>query len=143
MSLASLTAHQISKAFGLEPLLQEITFSINAGERVGLIGPNGSGKTTLLRILTGQEQPDSGHVALSPNTAQVGYLAQGFEPAPHLTLAQLLHQTVGDPATMEAELAQLGLALADLRLVGGSNSNKTTAFCQKQCHRVKNLRANQ
>ncbi len=112
MSTASLTAHQITKSFGLHPILKDITFSVNPGERVGLIGPNGSGKTTLVRILTGQEHADSGHVALSPADIYIGYLAQGFEPDPTHTLAELLHQTVGDPAAMEAELAHLGTALS-------------------------------
>lgn len=107
-----LTAHNLSKAFGLTPILKNITFSINAGDRVGLIGPNGCGKTTLLRLLTGEEQADSGHVALTPSNLQVGYLAQGFEPDPALSLGQLIHQTVGDPARLETELAQLGAALA-------------------------------
>ena len=113
MSTASLTAHQITKSFNLNPILKDITFSVNAGERVGLIGPNGSGKTTLVRILTGQEHADSGHVTLSPADVPIGYLAQGFEPDPSLTLAELLHQTIGDPAAMETELADLASALAE------------------------------
>lgn len=107
-----MTAHNLSKAFGLTPILKNITFSINAGDRVGLIGPNGCGKTTLLRLLTGEERPDSGHVAFTPSNLSVGYLAQGFEPDPALSLGQLIHQTAGDPARLEVELAQLGAALA-------------------------------
>jgi ATP-binding cassette subfamily F protein 3 len=80
---------------------------------VGFIGPNGSGKTTLLRIMAGEEEADSGHVTLSPSTLHLGYLAQGFDPDPSLTLGQLWQQTVGDPAAIEAELARLGLALAE------------------------------
>jgi ATP-binding cassette subfamily F protein 3 len=80
---------------------------------VGFIGPNGSGKTTLLRIMAGEEEADSGHVSLSPAGLHLGYLAQGFEPEPTLTLSQLLQQTVGDPAAIEAELARLGLALSE------------------------------
>jgi ATP-binding cassette subfamily F protein 3 len=113
MLTASLTAHQITKSFNLNPILKDITFSVNPGERVGLIGPNGSGKTTLVRILTGQERADSGHVALSPADVPIGYLAQGFEPDTSLTLGELLHQTIGDPAAMETELADLASALAE------------------------------
>ena len=109
----AITAHQISKSYGLNPILKDITFSVNLGERVGFIGPNGSGKTTLLRIMAGEEEADSGHVSLSPAGLHLGYLAQGFEPEPTLTLSQLLQQTVDDPAAIEAELARLGLALSE------------------------------
>lgn len=107
-----LTANKLSKFYNLDPILLDISFSIHAGDRVGLIGPNGSGKTTLLRLLTGEEQPDSGHVTLSPPTLRLGYLAQGFNPDPALTIGQLLHEAAGDPALLEAELSQLALALA-------------------------------
>jgi ATP-binding cassette subfamily F protein 3 len=108
-----LTAHHLSKAYGLQPVLKDVSFSVNAGDRVGLIGPNGSGKSTLLRLLTEQERPDSGTVTLTPAGLRTGYLAQGFEPDPTLTIAQLLHQTAGDPEALEAELARLALALAE------------------------------
>jgi len=108
-----LTAHGLSKQYGLIPVLKNVTFSVNGGERVGLIGPNGSGKTTLLRLLTGQERPDAGYVALSPGNLRVGYLAQGFEPDPAQTVAEVLHTAVGDPAILEDELAQIALALAE------------------------------
>jgi len=55
--------HNLSKNFGIQPILQNINFNISAGERIGLIGANGSGKTTLMRILAGFDQPDSGKVS--------------------------------------------------------------------------------
>ncbi|HEX9019588.1 MAG TPA: ABC-F type ribosomal protection protein [Anaerolineaceae bacterium] len=73
-----LQVHQVSKTYGVQTILEEITFSINPNDRVGLVGPNGSGKSTLLRILTGEEAPDAGIVFLAPN-ASLGYLPQGLE----------------------------------------------------------------
>jgi ATP-binding cassette, subfamily F, member 3 len=107
-----LTAHHLSKSYGIHAVLKNITFSINTGERVGLIGPNGSGKSTLLRILAGQEQPDSGHVTWSPPGVRRAYLAQGFEPDPQFTVREILAQATADTAALEAEVAQLATDLA-------------------------------
>jgi ABC transport system ATP-binding/permease protein len=61
-------AQQITKAFGANPLFQNVSFTISDGDRIGLIGPNGSGKTTLLRILAGEVGPDSGEVSFRKRT---------------------------------------------------------------------------
>ncbi len=53
-------AQEITKAFGANPLFQNVSFTISDGDRIGLIGPNGSGKSTLLRILAGEVNADSG-----------------------------------------------------------------------------------
>lgn len=107
-----LTAHNLQKAYGLNPILKDITFSINAGNRIGLIGPNGSGKSTLMRLLIGQEQPDKGAITMTPPDLRIGYLAQGFDSDASLTINQLVHQTIGDPETLEKELTELASALA-------------------------------
>ena len=59
-----INAQGISKAFGANPLFQDVSFTLSEGDRIGLIGPNGSGKSTLLRILAGSEDPDTGDVAV-------------------------------------------------------------------------------
>ena len=61
-------AQEITKAFGANPLFQNVSFTISEGDRIGLIGPNGSGKTTLLRILAGEVAADSGEVSLRKRT---------------------------------------------------------------------------
>ncbi|MFX0575982.1 ABC-F family ATP-binding cassette domain-containing protein [Nocardia nepalensis] len=54
---------QVSKSFGIKPLLDNVSLGIHAGERIGVVGLNGGGKTTLLEVLTGLEPPDSGRVS--------------------------------------------------------------------------------
>ncbi|MCE7934646.1 MAG: ABC transporter ATP-binding protein [Chlorobi bacterium CHB2] len=125
----------IGKDFGIKPLFSGVTFSIEAGERVGLIGANGSGKTTLLRVIAGQEPPETGRVMFSGNPV-VGYLSQNppFNPeatvldtifAASTAVMQQLHQyeaacqqlaANGDDPTLLARVADLA---AQLEASGG------------------------
>ena len=70
-----INAQGISKAFGANPLFQNVSFTISEGDRIGLIGPNGSGKSTLLRILAGDETPDDGEIAFRKRL-RVSYVEQ-------------------------------------------------------------------
>lgn len=106
-----LTIHQISQSYGITPILKNISFSLNAGDRLGLIGPNGAGKSSLIRILAGEEPADSGSVILD-SSIRVGYLSQGFEPDPNLTIGALIGRTTGDLEVLEQQLGQLGEQLA-------------------------------
>jgi ATPase subunit of ABC transporter with duplicated ATPase domains len=65
----------LTKSFGERVLLENVTWQISQGERVGLCGPNGAGKTTLLKMLAGFDTPDSGAI-IRPNALTVGYLQQ-------------------------------------------------------------------
>jgi len=80
----------ISKNYGMHAILENISLSINHGERVGLVGPNGSGKTTLLQIITGHLQPDKGHVRYTPLHLKIEYLAQGLQFQPQEDFSQVL-----------------------------------------------------
>lgn len=70
-----LEAQNLSKAFGDKLLFDNLSFNLPAGGIVGIIGPNGAGKTTLMKIITGQEQPDSGSFRLG-ETVKLGYVDQ-------------------------------------------------------------------
>ena len=106
----TLIARNISKSFGAQVVLDDVSLSIGAGNRVGLVGPNGIGKTTLLRILAGLEQPDAGRVERAPKTLTVGWLPQEVEPRPQETLAGYLARRTG-VADAEADLDRLTDAL--------------------------------
>ena len=90
-----LTAHAVTKAYGLKPLFENATFTIKRGEKVALLGPNGTGKSTLLRVLAGLEPLDTGSIDRRRD-ASILYLPQ--EP-------QL------DPSLTPREIAREGLAL--------------------------------
>jgi ATPase subunit of ABC transporter with duplicated ATPase domains len=107
-----LTAHHIRKSYNILPILNDISFSINPAERIGLIGPNGCGKTTLLRILVGLETPDQGLVTYTQPNLRIGYLQQGFEPDFHEPVGALIQKAIGDPQAAEAEVERLALALS-------------------------------
>ncbi|MBA3998650.1 MAG: energy-dependent translational throttle protein EttA [Candidatus Accumulibacter sp.] len=68
----------VSKAFGDRLLIDKLSFNVPAGAIVGIIGPNGAGKSTLFRMITGQEQPDSGEVVVGP-TVKMSYVDQSRE----------------------------------------------------------------
>ena len=70
-----LSAKDIKKEYGTDVILEGITFSVNEGERIGLVGPNGAGKTTLLEMLAGNIDPSSGSIFVSRDT-NIGYLKQ-------------------------------------------------------------------
>lgn len=73
--MAVLTVNDISLSFGETVILENITFEMQKGERIGLVGVNGSGKTTLFKVLTGEYTPDSGAAVFSKETA-LGYMEQ-------------------------------------------------------------------
>ena len=70
-----LNAQSLAKSFGATTLFRGISFTVNEGDRIGLIGPNGSGKSTLLRILAGEIDADSGEVA-ARKRARLSYVTQ-------------------------------------------------------------------
>lgn len=127
-----LTAHHIHKAYNLNTILEDVSFSIRPGDRVGLIGPNGSGKTTLLRVLAGVEMPDSGHVALNPGDLRIGYLPQGLEIDPEQSLGQVLRSAYPDPQVVAKKIAILADELAKNPGLEGLQSDYDQALQQME-----------
>jgi ATP-binding cassette subfamily F protein 3 len=97
---------KVSKSFGVETVLDEVSFVLNAGEQVALIGPNGCGKSSLLRILAGVEGPDSGMVAKPPEV-QLGWLPQELRPGPEETVGEVVRAGLGDWKDLRVEVETL------------------------------------
>jgi ATP-binding cassette subfamily F protein uup len=77
-----INAQGMSKAFGSTVLFQDVSFTVSENDRIGLIGPNGSGKSTLLRILAGEEDLDSGEIAVRKRVRLTSVLQESkFAPA--------------------------------------------------------------
>ncbi len=82
-----LVVNNLTKFYGSRVILDAVSFVINQGDRVGLVGANGCGKSTLLRIIAGEEAPDSGQVAVD-SSARLGYLQQKLEVPAGRTIAE-------------------------------------------------------
>ena len=107
-----LQVSNLSKRYGDDVILAGVSFVVNLGDRIGLIGPNGCGKTTLFRCILGDERPDDGSIILSPPGLRLGYLAQGLEYAPSETIGAVL-LAWDRRRQVEAEVARLAEAIAN------------------------------
>ncbi len=108
-----LKVQNISKSFGVDLVISQISFTINAGERLALVGPNGCGKSTLIRILMGLEKADSGAVLFDPSDVRVGYLPQGFEFEGDETVEGYINRMEGDLEGLSERLEVLAMSLGD------------------------------
>ncbi|MBE5779424.1 MAG: ABC-F type ribosomal protection protein [Clostridiales bacterium] len=70
-----ISVQDLEKGFGVHEVLRGVTFSLQKGEKMGLVGVNGCGKTTLMRLIAGEMQPDNGSIHMSKDL-RIGYLAQ-------------------------------------------------------------------
>jgi ATP-binding cassette ChvD family protein len=100
-------ADSVSKAYGDNILVENMSFLLPPGGIVGVIGPNGAGKTTLFRMITGQENPDKGTIKIG-ETVKLGYVDQSRDALdPNKTIWQMI--------TDGQEQVQLGKALVNSR----------------------------
>jgi ATP-binding cassette ChvD family protein len=93
-------AQGVNKAYGDRLLVEDMTFALPPGGIVGVIGPNGAGKTTLFRMITGQEQPDSGTIRTG-ETVAMAYVDQSRTLDPH--------KSIWEEITGGADLLKLGV----------------------------------
>ncbi|MDO8802092.1 ABC-F family ATP-binding cassette domain-containing protein [Phenylobacterium sp.] len=102
----------ISKQNGHQILFIEASMGVQKGEKVGLVGPNGAGKTTLFRMITGQEQPDDGLVAIDPGMT-IGYFSQDVGEMSGQSAVAAVMDGVGPVSALAAEMSRLEAAMVD------------------------------
>ena len=110
--MPALAAAHIRKSFGPRVVLDDATFTLGRGERVGLIGANGAGKSTLARILAGLEAPDGGAVSVRRGLT-VAYLAQEPELDPRASARSVVESALVAWRTATARHAELTAGLAE------------------------------
>jgi ATPase subunit of ABC transporter with duplicated ATPase domains len=102
----------VSKQVGHQILFIEASAALQRGEKIGLVGPNGAGKTTLFRMISGQEQPDEGQVAVDRGMS-IGYFSQDVgEMSGRSAVAEVM-DGAGPVSAVASELKELEAAMAD------------------------------
>ena len=102
----------ISKQLSHRILFIETSAALNRGEKIGLVGPNGSGKTSLFRMITGQEAPDEGQVAVDKGIP-IGYFNQDVGEMSGLSAVAEVMNGAGPVSDVAAELRELEAAMVD------------------------------
>ena len=129
-----LALQEVRKSFGTHEVLKSVSFTLQQGERMGMVGVNGSGKSTLMKIIAGLETADSGCVNLQKDL-KIGYLAQQGELTGEETVIETLESVFEPQRQMEAEMRRMELEMAEvaadpdaLRRLGGRYDALTREF---------------
>jgi ATP-binding cassette subfamily F protein 3 len=106
-----ISVQNVRKGFGANEVLRDVTFSLQKGEKMGLIGVNGCGKTTLMRLISGETQPDEGAIHMSKDL-RVGYLAQISDIDPADTVRGAMLKVFEAVIAVEKRLGELEKEMA-------------------------------
>ena len=113
--MSLITIEHLTKSYTERLLFDDTAFSINEGEKVGLIGINGTGKSTLLRIVSGDETPDSGQI-IRQNNLKMAYLPQTPEFPKDATVLSYALSGDEEEWQVQSNLVQLGITEYDAKL---------------------------
>ena len=114
-----LSCSNISKAYGINSILENISFTIENGDKIGLIGLNGSGKTTLFNILAKEISSDSGNIYIQKDL-KIGYLKQHTNIESELTVFEECLQVFKPLIEMEKDIRQLEIKISKISENGSS-----------------------
>ena len=108
-----LTLQNVNKAFAMNEVLKDVSLTLQAGQRMGLVGVNGSGKSTLFRLINGDMEPDSGTISLVRDTT-VGMLTQDADIHSELTIQQELERVFEPVRRMEERMRRMEHEMAEV-----------------------------
>ena len=107
-----LNIHNLSVSFQGEYLFEEITYRLNAGDRIGLVGKNGAGKSTMLRIISGEQEYDTGSIA-KEKEIQIGFLKQDIDFVEGRTVLEESYEAFKEIKKLEAQLEDINTHLVE------------------------------
>ena len=108
-----LQLQHIGHSYGTQTVLGDVSWELQAGEKIGLVGPNGAGKSTLLQIIVGELQPEKGNIVRPGSLGRVGYLAQDPILSPEHSVWQEVLSAATELNRIEGELRRLEAQMAD------------------------------
>ena len=133
-----LSCNNLNKSFGIDTILENVSFTVNEGDKVGIIGVNGTGKTTLFKILSGIYGYDSGDIYLGKGV-EIGYLEQNTNFHSEGTIFEEVLEVFKDLIEMETYLRDLEVKIAnessnpnskELEKIMNEYSNKLEKFSE-------------
>ncbi|MGL5640861.1 MAG: ABC-F family ATP-binding cassette domain-containing protein [Paraclostridium sp.] len=107
-----LSCNNLNKSFGIDTILENVSFTVNEGDKVGIIGVNGTGKTTLFKVLTGIYGYDSGDIYLGKGV-EIGYLEQNTNFQSEKTIYEEVLEVFSDLMEMENYIRNLEVKIAE------------------------------
>ena len=110
--MSLLTVEQLSHGFGDRSIFEDISFRLNRGEHIGLVGANGEGKSTFMNIVTDHMEPDEGSIQWSKGI-KAGYLDQHTILTSGLTIRDILRQAFDHLNSKQARLEEIYALLGE------------------------------
>ena len=107
-----LSCNNLNKSFGIDSILEDVSFTVNEGDKIGIIGINGTGKTTLFKIISGVYGYDSGDIYTAKD-CEIGYLEQNMNFHSENTILDEVLEVFRDLIDMETYLRNLELKIAE------------------------------
>ena len=144
--MAEVVLQKVSKSFGTQMALADVSMEVPDGSFVVLLGPTGAGKTTVLRIVSGLDRPDAGEVfiggqsmaGLMPAQRNVAMVFQQYSLYPHLTVRENMEFPLKSPLlkTPKAEIDRKVGQVAEILQISHKLDNKATALSGGEMQRV-------